>query len=85
MFAWLYGFAYGLQRDPQKPGMCYDAVETLLSDGENIIFLLEQVYLPETWGNIALSVNDLSAIGSSLFATCDVNQIFNTFTKILSC
>lgn len=85
VFAWMYGFAYGLQRDPQKPGMCYMAVETLLDDGQNIIGLLETVYLPETWGNLALGINDLSAIGASLFATCNLSQIFVTFTKICSC
>ena len=52
----ILGFSYGLQYDPKKPGSCYTAIEDTAFEIDNLLVILEKIYIPSKWADMILSL-----------------------------
>ena len=51
-FAWVLGFAFGLQYDSKKPGACYTALSGSIFEYESILLMLQLIYVPTYWADL---------------------------------
>ena len=80
----LLGFSYGLQYDPKKPGICYSSIEDTALEMENILVLLEKIYIPSKWADMVLGFQNWIQLSTGVYANCDTQKFFNTVTALFT-
>lgn len=80
----ILGFAYGLQYDAKKPGTCYTSLESTVEELDTILEILQQIYIPNKWADMAMSIQNWIQMSTAVYSYCDMQKFFNTITAIFT-
>ena len=78
------GMVNGLMYHPGSVHICVVAFEGTLVNFDTFAAVASRIYEPWYWADFIVSLQDMVALSSRIYADCTVDKLFNTLTHLIS-